>query len=210
MMIIMEEKNIETDIEKSIRDKHIIIARKILEKFKCDMCGKCCNIPVNIFSEDIEKLSKFLNITIDDFRNKYMINQYYLRMPCPFNKDKKCIVYPVRPDVCTIYPFNSDIPKIDGMKECGLADKIYRFIKNHRKDIVRISHEYENKELIDHYRKMEDLLKKYNFKIGHIIDSPDNSHIDINRIVQKQIFKYNKILILSLPMEDAILELINK
>ncbi|MDX4063948.1 YkgJ family cysteine cluster protein [Aliarcobacter skirrowii] len=88
----------------------------------CESCGgKCCTgdsgyIWINIV--EIERLSKHLNLTIDEFSKKYLYKvryKYSLKeielepnvYSCCFfdNTNKMCSIYEFRPNQCRTFPF---------------------------------------------------------------------------------------------------------
>lgn len=84
--------------------------------FKCTGCGKCCTgFPgyVWVDEEEIEKMAKHLDLTIDEFAKKYLrqigdrisLKEYAPTYDCVFFKNKQCTVYQVRPTQCRTYPF---------------------------------------------------------------------------------------------------------
>lgn len=94
--------------------------------FKCQACSKCCygfKGYVFLSKKDIDKISKFLKISKEDFLKKYtrkvlnkIQNKYKYKykislkelsntFECIFLKDKKCQIYKVRPSQCKTYPF---------------------------------------------------------------------------------------------------------
>ncbi len=94
--------------------------------FKCTGCGGCCTggpgyCFVNL--QEMEEISKFLNISLDEFTKKYirkvLNNRFSLlenpkNFDCVFLKEKKCQIYPVRPTQCRTFPF---WPKILSSKD---------------------------------------------------------------------------------------------
>lgn len=85
-------------------------------RFKCTGCGQCCTgAPgfVWVSKEDIEKISKHLNISIKEFHKRYLrkVGKRYSLLENPVNFDciflegKKCEIYEVRPTQCRTYPW---------------------------------------------------------------------------------------------------------
>lgn len=88
--------------------------------FSCRQCGKCCIEREDILLTplDLFKLSKKLNMTPNDFVEKY--GEVYIgdssRMVlvrlkprgsirrCPLLKDRKCSVHDAKPRVCAMFP----------------------------------------------------------------------------------------------------------
>ena len=70
----------------------------------CKRCGGCCGL-VPVSPEDIAEIKAYIK------KNKIKINplQGDLNIVCPFlDKDKKCLIYPVRPLMCRLYRCDSD------------------------------------------------------------------------------------------------------
>lgn len=85
-------------------------------RFQCTGCGKCCGgYPgyVWVSHEEMEKISSFLKISLQEFSRKYIRrvgNRYSLierkhNYECIFLHQKKCSIYEARPIQCKTYPF---------------------------------------------------------------------------------------------------------
>ncbi len=88
-------------------------------QFECTGCGRCCTgAPgfVYLSESDIERISNFLKMDKITFIKKYTFqvtvygeNRLSLKeksnYDCIFYRDKKCLIYPVRPYQCRSYPF---------------------------------------------------------------------------------------------------------
>lgn len=85
----------------------------------CTRCANCCRTMTIVFSdEDIERISQHLNMTTQEFIDKYLELEleleddydpkgYYKarQQPCPFlGDDNLCTIYDVRPTDCREYP----------------------------------------------------------------------------------------------------------
>lgn len=91
--------------------------------FECTGCGKCCKGSpgyVWVDEEEIIEISQFLNLSVDEFSQKYLrkVGKRYslIEWPkkeyaCVFLKDNRCEIYPVRPKQCKTYPFWPDLLK---------------------------------------------------------------------------------------------------
>ncbi len=82
--------------------------------FVCQQCGKCCRIlskvvfdPVErkLYMEDLEEISKHVNLDalIEELSRKVKA-KHPVKLPCPFFKDNRCSIHPVRPGSCRIFP----------------------------------------------------------------------------------------------------------
>lgn len=89
-------------------------------QFHCTQCGKCCVNREDILlnPKDLFRISQYLGLTPQETVSKYC--EVYIgsssRLPivrlkpqgsrkrCPFLKDQKCSVHPVKPAVCAMFP----------------------------------------------------------------------------------------------------------
>jgi len=85
-------------------------------KFSCTECGKCCTgAPgyVWINSREMEAMARFLNLSLKEFKQKYVrrVGSRYSLLEskqtydCVFLKDNKCQVYGARPTQCRTFPW---------------------------------------------------------------------------------------------------------
>lgn len=87
---------------------------EFFKKFDCLDCANCCKtLGPRILNKDIERLSKHLKLSQNQFIDKYLKidedNDYVFKaMPCPFlDSDNYCLVYENRPKACREYPHTS-------------------------------------------------------------------------------------------------------
>jgi len=89
--------------------------------FECLRCGGCCSGPgtgyIWVTSPEIKLIADFLKITPGQLRRKYLkrvglrttIIENPVTRDCIFLQEsggqKKCMIYPVRPSQCRIWPF---------------------------------------------------------------------------------------------------------
>jgi len=92
--------------------------------FECIQCGRCCSGPsqgyIWVTSTEIKLIADFLKIKPEHVRQKYLrrvgLRTTVIEQPntkdCMFlqriNGQKKCIIYPVRPNQCRTWPFWPD------------------------------------------------------------------------------------------------------
>lgn len=85
-------------------------------RFECTGCGQCCTgAPgyVWVNENEIQQIAQFLNLTPEEFSQKYLrhVNGRLslIELPktydCIFLKDKKCQIYAVRPTQCRTFPW---------------------------------------------------------------------------------------------------------
>lgn len=109
----------------------------------CTACGNCCTVIwPKISDADIERLAECLYMTPEGFRAQYIMKDedgdIVLRgQPCPFLEDKRCTVYPNRPENCRSYPhlhkewFNSRlISVISNYAVCPIVFNVYERLKD--------------------------------------------------------------------------------
>lgn len=108
------------------------LVHRILRRFKCHLCGLCCNVPPMLTVEDMKRLASHLNLTFDTFIQVYTVipteGKPYLMNPCPFLSGNICTVHSIRPKVCRFFPFQVDVPLVFGLDWCPLAQDIARAI----------------------------------------------------------------------------------
>jgi Fe-S-cluster containining protein len=85
---------------------------------KCGCCGDCCRhySKVDVSITDIFNISEYLGIKPDEFFSRYCkvmsdsvdssVFLFDIEGGCKFQKDGKCTIYPVRTDMCAMYPSN--------------------------------------------------------------------------------------------------------
>jgi len=103
----------------------------------CSSCGGACCIGESgyiwVTLEEIENISKELNLSIEEFANKYLLkakNRYSLKeyydnelgYACIFfdKKTRRCTIYNARPTQCRTFPFWKDFKDniSELLKEC--------------------------------------------------------------------------------------------
>jgi Fe-S-cluster containining protein len=89
--------------------------------FECQQCGRCCAGPdegrIWVTRPEVELIADFLKISPGEFRRKYLrrlglrssIIEQPITKDCIFlqkiDGQKKCVIYPVRPNQCRSWPF---------------------------------------------------------------------------------------------------------
>jgi Fe-S-cluster containining protein len=86
-----------------------------MKAFECQMCGECCYGEGGIFVEadEIRGIAGFLGITPHSFLSKFCEERHertYLRTGPDnfcifFNREKSCLIHPVKPTRCALWPF---------------------------------------------------------------------------------------------------------
>ena len=86
-----------------------------MKPFQCKMCGECCNGKggINVDADEIEKISKFLDISRDSFVSEFCMKKkdiFSIKIgpdgSCIFfDQTKSCLIHPVKPRICSRWPF---------------------------------------------------------------------------------------------------------
>lgn len=95
------------DVDELFHTQHELV----FEEIDCLQCANCCKTtPALANNEDINRISKHLRITTNEFVTQYIIkdsdgDSVINATPCPFlRQDNKCSIYEVRPFACKDYP----------------------------------------------------------------------------------------------------------
>jgi len=120
------------------------------ELFECQRCGKCCvEIGLPYDHLRIHEIATFLALSLDEVieqyygkiiekdNSKYWESEDHKRTPCPFLETEGdvtiCSIYPVRPDGCRLYPFDTDFGR-DGV-DCSAADIVYTKLREEQSNL---------------------------------------------------------------------------
>jgi len=86
-----------------------------MKAFECKKCGACCygKGGISVEGHEVEKISAFLKIPADTFvnrycekRNKKLSIKVGTEGYCLFfDKEKQCLIHPVKPRPCSLWPF---------------------------------------------------------------------------------------------------------
>lgn len=132
------------------------IAKEVEEKIDCTACANCCKEKEIIVNEkDIERLSKKLKLSREEFETKYLVKNQddkfiFNKSPCPFLKDDRCTVYDIRPEYCRSYPHfqkRSLVPQsirvLKNTSVCPIAYNVYEELK---KEIWAMNDDFDDVE----------------------------------------------------------------
>lgn len=128
--------------------------------FTCQGCGSCCtgfSGFVWLKKTEIKTISDYLQIDQTAFLNTYTYKTYGRislkeQLPsydCVFFKDKKCLIYPVRPFQCIAFPFWPDnVESADSWQNLKTScpgidqgalhpqEEIEKWLKNYQTDLA--------------------------------------------------------------------------
>jgi Fe-S-cluster containining protein len=89
------------------------LTNQILKRVEseCKHCGWCCKLnKAQVTQLEIARIRKFLGIDVGEFEQKYVERRpggTYFHAPCLFlDENNHCKIYPVRPDVCKVFPIS--------------------------------------------------------------------------------------------------------
>jgi Fe-S-cluster containining protein len=95
------------DVDELFHTQH----EQVFAAIDCLHCGNCCKTtPPLLLNEDINRISKHLNLSIKNFMDKYVVKDddgdyVFKQTPCIFlGTDNYCSIYEVRPNACREYP----------------------------------------------------------------------------------------------------------
>jgi len=103
------------------------------DRFECLMCGNCCRFSIiDLNKEDIKRIE---GEGFRDFYEKSRLGNYRLKRhngKCVFQKDDKCPINEIKPDVCRKFPFYKIfgvIPQCRLWSSCPGASKLKKETK---------------------------------------------------------------------------------
>lgn len=117
---------------------------ELFANYDCSRCRNCCKMyRGNIPEEDLEQDAQFLQMTKEQFVEKYLVkdeieNTYTTKnKPCDFLEDDgKCKLENCKPDNCKRYPYTDQPDRLqslysvlDAVEVCPVAFEIYERLK---------------------------------------------------------------------------------
>jgi len=141
-------------------EAHDPLARKFLVQFQyqsimnrweslCQGCSSnCCRSLIVVSPFDVERMAKFLEMSIQDFLERHTKETYCegievtaMKGPsCQFLNEKgRCAIYPARPNCCVFYPFLSfgiqtDVERIIAPEDCPTGMKVHEYFRENETD----------------------------------------------------------------------------
>lgn len=130
----------------------IKIVDEITKQIDCTKCANCCKVLGIVLNElDIERISKHLKLTKEEFISKYLVkndNELKIKqLPCPFLKDNNCSIYEIRPKTCREYP-NLDKDVSDRCQQffsnAEICPIVFNVLENAKEEFLEEIYAFEN------------------------------------------------------------------
>lgn len=86
---------------------------------KCSNCGECCSDLLPINDDEIRKIKQYIKKhNIKECNHIPAVVRNPLDLTCPFrdNKNKKCLIYEVRPEICRSFICSKSMPEVEESK----------------------------------------------------------------------------------------------
>lgn len=144
--------------------KRFISERLSKTKFSCVSCGRCCkNRGIELNLGEIKKIASYLDLSISEFMKNYVETRnidrikksiqhdYHIKKQanflkitrddgiCVFNEIKegisRCKIYPVRPNICQLFPFTWEYIHEKGGIYIDFSDNAWENCKGISEDI---------------------------------------------------------------------------
>lgn len=97
---------------------------------KCSCCGNCCGDILPLSKQDIEKIDKYLKKNKIEETPRCTLVEYDNTCPFRDNKNKKCKIYEVRPEICRVYQCNKTAYEVYKNREMTYIGKLTRSMRN--------------------------------------------------------------------------------
>ena len=83
---------------------------------RCAGCGMCCSNLLPLSDDEIERIKKY--IKAKDIKEQRHNGLDGIDMTCPFRdeRNKKCLIYDIRPDICKSFLCNREVSDLEEEK----------------------------------------------------------------------------------------------
>lgn len=98
-------------------------------KGKCSGCGNCCTDFLPLSRKEYKRIKNYLK-EHPDIKEQLHINDNTLHIKCAFRDDvnKKCLIYPVRPEICKEFLCNKSVDIITEIRNTIQSKSYYNKI----------------------------------------------------------------------------------
>lgn len=117
---------------------------------KCSNCGECCSNLLPISSFEIDRIKRYMKKhNIPEQRKMAPVSGPTLDLTCPFRseKERKCLIYEVRPEICRV--FKCDQNREEVIRNKNILNGKYSIV-----DMRNVFYGHEDKVL----EMLEDML----------------------------------------------------
>jgi Fe-S-cluster containining protein len=135
-------------IDKNSEEIDVIVHRlytEISSKIDCNVCLNCCKELVHVLDEeDMEKLSKAMGMSVDLFKEQYVIKDefgdyIFKEAPCPLFKGDGCMYPDHRPKMCVSFPHLHKegfvFRTIIMMQNCSVCPIVYNVVEQLKEEL---------------------------------------------------------------------------
>ena len=112
-------------------------------KGKCSHCGNCCTDMIPITLNEYKLIKQYIkehNIKVFSEIFTVIDGQQSINLLCPFRdiKAHRCLIYPVRPNICRLFKCNQPEPIVLKHKENMHKKAYYNKIRNSKDTVVKL------------------------------------------------------------------------
>jgi Fe-S-cluster containining protein len=132
------------------------IVKEMEKKIDCTKCRNCCRmLGIVLENDDINRISKYLNLTKEDFISRYLmrnkLNDFEFKdKPCIFLVDNECQIFEVRPEGCRGYPhLDKDVTWrcIQFFSNAEVCPIVFNVLQNAKEEFLEDMYDFENPDI---------------------------------------------------------------
>ena len=97
---------------------------------KCSCCGQCCGDILHLSRAEIKRIDNYLKQHKVEATPRCILVDYDNTCPFRDNKEKKCKIYEVRPEICRVYMCNKSAKEAYEKREFTNKGKLTRSMRN--------------------------------------------------------------------------------
>lgn len=109
---------------------HDVFVKDFTKDGKCSNCGKCCSCLLPLSQSEITRIKEYIKKNnIKEQRHNVASG---VDLTCPFRDEanKKCLIYPIRPQICRTFVCNHKIEDIEREKLIAHRKNKVCFMRN--------------------------------------------------------------------------------
>ena len=96
---------------------------------KCSGCGQCCGDILHLSKWEIQRIDKYIKVNKIKCTPRLALVEYDNTCPFRDNKEKKCKIYEVRPEICRVYQCNKTPEEAYNNREFTNMNKLPRSMR---------------------------------------------------------------------------------